>query len=123
LSTTTRAQEEKVKAIEAGADDLLTKPVNQLELLARVKSLLHIKSYYDTIQTQAAQLASSACGMGLYPMHYPRNTDSGRASIFAARKWPITTSRPVWLTRPYLLLLVKLYKSFYFHLFVVQRHN
>src|SRR5437867_4405240 len=48
---------ERVKAIEAGADDLLTKPVNQLELLARVKSLLRIKSYYDTIQTQAVQLA------------------------------------------------------------------
>ncbi len=57
IITALGAQEEKVKAIEAGADDLLTKPVNQLELLARVKSLLRIKSYYDTIQTQAVQLA------------------------------------------------------------------
>src|SRR5712691_4995269 len=57
MVTALGAQEEKVKAIEAGADDLLTKPVNQLELLARVKSLLRIKSYYDTIQTQAVQLA------------------------------------------------------------------
>jgi len=57
IITALGAQEEKVKAIEAGADDLLSKPVNQLELLARVKSLLRIKSYYDTIQTQAVQLA------------------------------------------------------------------
>jgi adenylate cyclase len=57
MVTALGAQEEKVKAIEAGADDFLTKPVNQLELLARVKSLLRIKDYHDTIQAQAAQLA------------------------------------------------------------------
>jgi adenylate cyclase len=57
MVTALGAQEEKVKAIDAGADDFLTKPVNQLELLARVKSLLRIKTYHDTIQSQAAQLA------------------------------------------------------------------
>src|SRR2546430_8256860 len=57
MVTALGAQEEKVKAIEAGADDFLTKPVNQLELLARVKSLLRIKQYHDTIQSQAVQLA------------------------------------------------------------------
>jgi adenylate cyclase len=57
MVTALGAQEEKVKAIEAGADDFLTKPVNQLELLARVKSLLRIKEYHDTIQAQAAELA------------------------------------------------------------------
>ena len=49
--------EERIKGLEAGADDFLTKPINQPELLARVRSLLRIKSLYDTIQTQAAQLA------------------------------------------------------------------
>jgi adenylate cyclase len=58
MVTALGAQEEKVKAIEAGADDFLTKPVNQLELLARVKSLLRIKAYHDTIQSQAAELAA-----------------------------------------------------------------
>jgi DNA-binding response OmpR family regulator len=57
MVTALGAQEEKVKAIEAGADDFLTKPVNQFELLARVKSLLRIKDYHDTIQAQTAQLA------------------------------------------------------------------
>jgi adenylate cyclase len=57
MVTALGAQEEKVKAIESGADDFLTKPVNQLELLARVRSLLRIKDYHDTIQAQAAQLA------------------------------------------------------------------
>jgi class 3 adenylate cyclase len=49
--------QERVKGLEAGADDFLTKPINQPELLARVRSLLRIKEFHDTVQAQAAQLA------------------------------------------------------------------
>lgn len=49
--------QERVKGIEAGADDFLSKPINQPELLARVKSLLRVKNLHDTVQAQAAQLA------------------------------------------------------------------
>jgi adenylate cyclase len=49
--------EERIKGIDAGADDFLTKPINQAELLARVKSLIRIKELYDTVQNQAAELA------------------------------------------------------------------
>jgi adenylate cyclase len=49
--------QERTKGIEAGADDFLGKPVNQQELLARVRSLLKVKEYYDTIQDQKAELA------------------------------------------------------------------
>jgi adenylate cyclase len=48
--------EERIKGLEAGADDFLTKPINQAELLVRVRSLLRIKELYDTVQDQAAQL-------------------------------------------------------------------
>ncbi len=49
--------EERVKGIDAGADDFLSKPINQTELLARVKSLLRIKELHDTVRTQSTQLA------------------------------------------------------------------
>jgi class 3 adenylate cyclase/CheY-like chemotaxis protein len=54
---TATAAHEKTRAIEAGADDFIQKPFDEAELLARVRSLLRIKSYHDTIQAQAAQLA------------------------------------------------------------------
>jgi adenylate cyclase len=49
--------EERVKGIEAGADDFLSKPINQAELLARVKSLLRIRELHKQVEDQAAQLA------------------------------------------------------------------
>src|SRR5438132_609209 len=48
---------ERIKGLDAGADDFLTKPVNMAELIARVRSLLRIKDLYTTVQTQAAELA------------------------------------------------------------------
>ena len=54
---TSSGEPEKVQAIESGADDFIIRPFQTLELLSRVKSLLRIKSYHDTIQAQAAELA------------------------------------------------------------------
>jgi adenylate cyclase len=48
--------EMRVNAIEAGADDFVTKPFNKQELLLRVRSLVRIKQYHDTIESQRTQL-------------------------------------------------------------------
>jgi adenylate cyclase len=49
IMLTASGEPEKTKAIEAGADDFIAKPFNHDELLARVRSLLRIKRYHDTI--------------------------------------------------------------------------
>jgi class 3 adenylate cyclase len=58
LVTALEDREERVKGLDAGADDFLSKPVNPPELLARVRSLLRIRHLYDTVQKQAHQLAA-----------------------------------------------------------------
>lgn len=63
MVTALDAGEERVKGIEAGADDFLTKPVNRHELLARVKSLLRVKTYHDTIEMQRAELKTLNAGL------------------------------------------------------------
>jgi len=48
--------EDKIKGIEAGADDFICKPFNKLELLARVKSLLRIKHLHDQLEEKVKEL-------------------------------------------------------------------
>jgi class 3 adenylate cyclase len=59
LVTSLDPQQERVKGIEAGADDFLSKPINQPELFARVRSLLRVKSLQDEVRRQAEALKVS----------------------------------------------------------------
>jgi class 3 adenylate cyclase len=56
MCTSLDPQQERVKGIEAGADDFLSKPVNQPELFARVKSLLRVKALHDELALLNASL-------------------------------------------------------------------
>jgi adenylate cyclase len=55
---TASGDQEKLRAIETGADDFVTKPFDQTELLARVRSLVRIKQHHDTIERQSEELAA-----------------------------------------------------------------
>jgi adenylate cyclase len=57
IMVTSSDGEIRVDAIDAGADDFIAKPFNQQELLTRVRSLVRIKRYHETIQAQTAELA------------------------------------------------------------------
>lgn len=48
--------EDKIKGIDAGADDFISKPFHKLELLARVKSLLRIKHLHDELEIKIREL-------------------------------------------------------------------
>ena len=50
MVTALSSKQDLARAIDAGADDFLTKPVNGVELRARVRSMLRIKNQYDALQ-------------------------------------------------------------------------
>ena len=58
MVTALDGKEDRVKGIEAGADEFLNKPVVIPELTARVRSLLRIKSLHDQVKVQAEELES-----------------------------------------------------------------
>ncbi|MEJ8811677.1 response regulator [Variovorax ureilyticus] len=56
LVTALDPERERVNGLNAGADDFLSKPIHQAELMARVRSLLRVKTLYDEVQRQRAEL-------------------------------------------------------------------
>jgi class 3 adenylate cyclase len=56
LVTALDPEQERVNGLNAGADDFLSKPIHQAELMARVRSLLRVKSLYDEVQRQRSEL-------------------------------------------------------------------
>lgn len=60
LMTGSAQRVDRVKAIEAGADDFLTKPVDEPELKARVASLIRLKRYTDDLDSAESLILSLA---------------------------------------------------------------
>ena len=57
MVTALNDREDRKKALDAGAEDFLNKPLDQFELIARVKSLLRIKSYHDELINSHTEIA------------------------------------------------------------------
>ena len=56
MITALKELKDKVKALEVGADDFISKPFENVELLARVKSLLRLKEYHDQLEKTNVEL-------------------------------------------------------------------
>jgi len=51
-----RGVKKKIEALDAGADDFITKPFDRYEVLARVRSLLRVKRLYDELSRSNQRL-------------------------------------------------------------------
>ena len=75
---------DRVRGLKAGADDFLTKPVNDLQLMTRVKSLIRFKALSDELRLRA----ETARGMGLEALlspHQGKLEDPGMVLLVESR--------------------------------------
>ena len=84
------------RAIEAGADDFVAKPFEQAELLARVRSLLRIKQYHDTIDApgEPSSPSGTRSSSGVSRRRSSSSSGWGGCGGSSRRSWPIWSSRP-----------------------------
>lgn len=59
MITALPGKKDLARGFEAGADDFVSKPFNNIEILARVRSMLRIKSQYDRLEQQRQELEST----------------------------------------------------------------
>ena len=78
-------EENRIKAVEAGADDFIEKPFNSFEVLARIKSLLRIKFYHDTLEQHNARLETELqMARSVQEIIIPRNGSQDLAGFHTA---------------------------------------
>ena len=66
--------EDRVQALEAGADDFMSKPVERLELVARVRSALRLKTVYDRLDSAEHVIFSLAAAVEAKDAYTERHT-------------------------------------------------
>ncbi len=81
LITGQNNREDRLRGIESGADDFLSKPVGREELLARVRSLLRIKHYTDELENAETVLCSLALSIEAKDPYTQGHCD--RLSVFS----------------------------------------
>jgi DNA-binding response OmpR family regulator len=71
--TALTTKEDLARCLQAGANDFISKPVDSLELRARLQSMLRIKQLYDQLQLLIASQQGKIefLNKNLFPDHYP----------------------------------------------------
>ena len=95
---------DKIKAIEMGADDFLMKPFNKVELLTRVKSLLKLKELYDDVDRSEAiifTLAEMLEAKDVYTRGHSERV--AKYSVLLARALGLDEQDQEWIRRGALL--------------------
>lgn len=83
LVTALGEKEDLLRGNEAGADDFIQKPVKEIELRTRVRSLLRIKEQYDQVQ-HALRLREDLAHMIVHDMRSPLTAILGYSSLLQA---------------------------------------
>ncbi|HET7466241.1 MAG TPA: HD domain-containing phosphohydrolase [Candidatus Dormibacteraeota bacterium] len=65
---------DRVTALDAGADDFMSKPVERIELVARVKSALRLKAMYDKLDNAEQVIYALAAAVEAKEAHTSRHT-------------------------------------------------
>jgi len=73
MVTALNSKEDLARSLETGADDFITKPVNGVELRARVRSMLRIKHQYDALKA-TLQLREDMADMVVHDLRTPTST-------------------------------------------------
>jgi signal transduction histidine kinase len=80
LITALGSKEDLLRGFEAGANDFLTKPVNEAELRARVRSMLQIKQQYDQLETNL-RLREELAQMIVHDLRTPLTVILGHSEL------------------------------------------
>ncbi len=74
MITALNQTDDRVAALEAGADDFMTKPVERVELVARVRSALRLKALYNTLDSAEHVIFSLAAAVEAKDVFTERHT-------------------------------------------------
>ncbi|MGE0755077.1 MAG: PleD family two-component system response regulator [Alphaproteobacteria bacterium] len=77
MVTALSEQSDRLKGLESGADDFLTKPINDMALFARVKSLVRIKVLLDELRLRD----KTGLQMGIKPIEANTNVDGSKVLL------------------------------------------